>query len=321
MPEYTDNLKLFRPGTDDDVGVEASLEENFVKIDKNLGDMLKDLDGKTWDSAGARVNEYQRSLKTSQGDINKLKKKNPNARLDTHFFRMIAHRGARGCAPENTLMAYAYAVDMGYWGIETSIQLTSDNKWVCFQYDTIDNHSNGTGTIASKTLAQLKALDFGSWYGVQYKDERIPTIEEFFEICRLGECVPYIEIEKSVTDVNIEKIINIARDFDMEDSVVILSPVYSNLQKVRYYSDYLAVGYSKKSGTPAQKDIDDTLLLGNAFLNLQRSKVTPDFMKKAIEARLHVEAHVIDSNDQLRELILLGIRGAQSNDIPMARGY
>ena len=85
MAEYTDKLKLFKPGTDDNVGVEASLEENFSKIDTKLGDMLKDLDGKEWDSAGARVNEYQRSLKTQTDDITKLKKKNPNERLDHHF--------------------------------------------------------------------------------------------------------------------------------------------------------------------------------------------------------------------------------------------
>ena len=320
MAEYTTNLNLFKPGSDDNVGVEASLDENFTKIDTKLGSMLKDLDGKVWESAAERVNDFQRSLKASQGDITKLKKKNPNARLDTHFFRMIAHRGAKGCAPENTLMAYAYAIDMGYWGIETSIQLTSDNKWVCFQYDKIDDRSNGTGTIASKTLSQLKALDFGSWYGVQFAGEKIPTIQEFFEMCRLGECVPYIEVEKSVTDVNMQTIVNIARDYDMEDSVVVLSPVYSNLQKVRYYSDYMALGYTKKA-VPTQKDIDDTLLLGNAFLNVERSKVTAASMKLAIAARLNVEAFVIDSNDQLRDLILLGIRGAQSNEIPMARGY
>lgn len=320
MAEFTTNLNLFKPGTDDNVGVESSLDENFGKIDMKLGSMLKDLDGKVWETAGERVSDYQKALKTSQTDIDKLKKKNPNARLDTHFFRMIAHRGAKGCAPENTLMAYAYAIDMGYWGIETSIQLTSDNRWVCFQYDTIEGRSNGTGTIASKTLSQLKALDFGGWYDIVYSNERIPTIEEFFEVCRLGETVPYIEVEKSVTDVQMQKIVEIARDFDMEDSVVVLSPVYSNLQKIRYYSDYMALGYTRKSAF-TQKDIDDTLLLGNAFINAAKSTVNATNMKMAIKARLHVEAHVIDSNNELRQLIRLGIRGAQSNEIPMARGY
>lgn len=320
MAEYTDNLDLFKPGTDEDVGIESSLDENFRKIDEKLGDTLKDLDGKVWETAGQRVNEYQRTQKSSQDDIDKLKKKNPNARLDSNFFRMIAHRGATGCAPENTLMAYAYAVDMGYWGIETAIQLTSDNRWVCYQYDTIDAYSNGSGTIASKTLAQLKTLDFGGWYGTIYTNERIPTIEEYFELCRLGEVVPYVEIEKSVTDVQIQKVVDIAKDYDMEDSVVILSPIYSNLQKVRYYSDYLALGYTKKTNF-VQKDVDDTLLLGNAFINAAKQTVNATNMQLAKKARLHVEAWTIDSNNDLRRLIKLGIRGAQSNEIPMARGY
>lgn len=323
MAEFTTNLELFKPGTDENVGIESSLDENFTKIDNKLGSMLKDLDGKVWTTAGERVNDYQKALKTSQGDITKLKKKNPNARLDSNFFRVIAHRGARGCAPENTLAAFAYAVDMGYWAIETAIQVTSDNRWVCFQYDKIDDRATGTGntgTIASKTLAQLKALDFGSWYSSVYVRERIPTIEEFFELCRLGETVPYVEIEKGVTDVQIEKIINIARDYDMEDSLVLLSPVYANLQKVRFYSDYLAVGYTKKSSF-VQKDVDDTLALGNAFLNVQNIHVNATNMKLAQKARLHVETFVVDSNNELRKLIRLGVRGAQTNEIPLYRGF
>ena len=320
MANYTDNLKLFKPGTDDDVGVEASLEENFIKIDKNLGDMLKDLDGKTWESAGARVNDYQRSLKTSQGDITKLKKRSPNARLDTHFFRIIANRGAKAVAPENTLMAYAYAVDMGYFGIEALIQLTSDGKWVCYHYADIKERSNGSGTVASKTLAQLKTLDFGSWYSVVYKDERIPTVEELLEICRLGEVVAYLDINIECTDVQIEALIELIRDYDMEDAVVIMSQSYNNLKKVRYYSDYLALGYTRTSAF-TQKDVTDTQELGNAFINANKDLITKSSMKMANKARLSVEAYNVMTNNELRKLLRLGIRGAQTHEIPFGRGY
>lgn len=319
MAEYTDKLKLYKPGTDDNIGIESSLDENFTKIETKLGDTLKDLDGKEWESAGTRMNEYQKSLRTSQGDITMLKKKNPNERLDHHFFRSIAHRGASGTSPENTLISFAYAIEMGFWGIETDIQLTSDKKWVCCHDNTIDRTSNGTGTIASKTLANLKTFDFGTWYSPVFANERIPTVEEYLEMCRLGNVVPYIELKNAYTDVEIESLVKIVRDFDMEDSSVIISFNLPNLQKVRYYSDFLALGYVTSSFTQAH--VNDTVALGNAFLNVGKATVTAANMKLAKDKNIQVEAWTVDTNREARNVSKLGVRAITTNEIPYVRGY
>ena len=319
MAEYTESLKLFKPGTDDNVGVEASLDENFTKIDTKLGDMLKDLDGKEWESAGARVNDYQKSLKTAQGDINRLKKKNPNERLDNHFFRTIAHRGASNTSPENTLASFTHAIDMGYWGIETDIQLTSDNKWVCIHDTTVDRTSEGTGTVASKTLSTLKGLDFGSWYHTDFTGERIPTLEEFLELCRLGDVVPYIEVKGNYTDVQIESIVKMIQDYDMEDVAVIISYTLTNLQKVRYYSDFLALGFVSDSLT--QQVVNQAVALGNSFLDINKSAINATSMQFAKDVKIQVESFTVDTNREARELAKLGVRGITTNSIPYSRGY
>lgn len=321
MAEYTSNLNLFKPGTDDNVGVETSLDENFTKVDTKLGDMLKDLNGKEWETAGARINDYQKSLKTSQDDIVMLKKKSPNERLDNHFFRSIAHRGASGTAPENTLVSFAYAIEMGFWGVETDIQLTSDGVWVCCHDETIDRTSNGTGTIASKTVSNLKTFDFGSWYSPVFANERIPTLSEYLEMCRLGNVVPYIEVKKEepYTDVQMEGLVKIIRSFDMEDVAVVISFTYANLQKIRYYSDFLALGYV--SSTFTQQAVDRTVALGNAFLNASKSVITADTMKLAKAKNVQVESYTVDSNREARDLSKLGVRGITSNEIPYTRGY
>lgn len=319
MANYTENLNLFKPGTDDNIGVESSLEENFSKIDTKLGSMLKDLDGKVYDNAGERMNEYQRSLKSSQGDIANLKKKNPNERLDNHFFRSIAHRGASGAAPENTLAAFSYAVDMGFWGIETDIQLTSDKKWVICHDNTIDRTSNGTGTVASKTLSNLKTYDFGNWYSPKFYGERIPTLEEYLDICRLGNVVPYIEVKNAQTDAEIEGLVNIIKGFDMEDSSVIISFNLANLQKVRYVSQYLALGYVTSTFT--QTNVNDTKALGNAFLDVSKSQINAANMKLAKDAGVQVEAWTVDTSREVRSLATLGVRGITTNEMPYIRGY
>lgn len=323
MAEYTDNLKLFKPGTDDDLGVESSLDSNFTKIDTTLGDMLKDLDGKVWETAGARVNEYQKSLKASQGDINHLKKKRPNARLDHPFFASTAAKGAAGASPENTMVAFMYAIDMGFWGIKTNIRLSSDNHWVCFDGEDLSRTSNGKGTVESKTLSQLKALDVGSWYHAAYKDERMPTLAEFLEICTLGGVVPYIEIPNKVyTDTQIETLVTMIQNIHLEDVVVIMSPSLKVLQQVRYYTDFMALGYVIGAKIAFDKThVNDTFNLNNAFLIADNSMITSTNMQYAKEKRIQVEAWTVTTNRVMRNLIKLGVRGALTRDIPFTRGY
>ena len=93
----------------------------------------------------------------------------------------LAHRGACAVAPENTVRAFLRAIELGADGVELDVQLSADGAVVvCHNYD-VDKTSNGHGRIADLTLAQLKALDFGGWFGPEFKDERIPTLDEVFD--------------------------------------------------------------------------------------------------------------------------------------------
>lgn len=315
----TEQLQLFLPGTDDNIGVESSLADNFQKIDDKLGNGLKDETGFTYTSLGERLNTEQGQNRSARDDVADLKKKNPNVRMNDHFFHTAMHRGASFMAPENTLAAFAYAVDMGAWAIETDIQLTSDNKWVILHDTTIDRTSNSTGAVNSKTLATLKTYDFGSWYDPIYTGERIPTFEEYLNLCKLGNVVPYIEIKTNYNDAQIKSAVDIIKNFGMEDDAVFISFGLANLQKVRLESDYIALGYL--SSNFSQVYLDDTKNLGNAFLDVDKAQVTQTNMDLARAAGVQVEAWTVDYNRDLRDLAKLGVRGVTTNRIPYHRGY
>lgn len=97
---------------------------------------------------------------------------------------IIAHRGANKLAPENTLSAFQKAKEIGADGIETDVQLTKDGKMVLHHNYTIDANSNGIGRIDSFTLNELRKFDFGICKGEEFKGERIPTLDELFEIAQ-----------------------------------------------------------------------------------------------------------------------------------------
>ena len=74
---------------------------------------------------------------------------------------IVAHRGASAHLPENTMPAYARAVEMGADAIELDVHLTADGQLAVIHDDTVDRTSDGSGAVAGMTMEQLRALDAG----------------------------------------------------------------------------------------------------------------------------------------------------------------
>ena len=94
---------------------------------------------------------------------------------------VAAHRGWSTDYPENSMLAYRKAVELGVDQIEMDIRVTKDGELVCFHDETVDRVSDGTGRVCDLTLAELQALDIGIKKGEQFKGTRIPTFVEFLE--------------------------------------------------------------------------------------------------------------------------------------------
>lgn len=92
--------------------------------------------------------------------------------------RIIAHRGASGNAPENTLAAIRLAAEHGATWIEIDVNISRDGTPVLFHDDGLNRCSTGTGLVIEHSLATLKSLDAGSWFSDDFKGESIPTLEE-----------------------------------------------------------------------------------------------------------------------------------------------
>jgi len=87
---------------------------------------------------------------------------------------VLGHRGCMGKLPENTLLAFRRAIEVGADGVELDVWLSRDGKVVVMHDETIDRTSNMTGRQKDMTLEELKRADVGM-------GERIPTLEEVFE--------------------------------------------------------------------------------------------------------------------------------------------
>jgi glycerophosphoryl diester phosphodiesterase len=93
----------------------------------------------------------------------------------------VAHRGATGYAPENTIAAFDLAVDMKADYIEIDVQRSKDGELVLIHDTTVNRTTNGTGKVGDLTFEQLRSLDAGSWKGEQFAGEKIPTFDEILD--------------------------------------------------------------------------------------------------------------------------------------------
>ncbi|GIO24159.1 glycerophosphodiester phosphodiesterase family protein [Oceanobacillus sp. J11TS1] len=96
----------------------------------------------------------------------------------------IAHRGASGHAPENTMAAFEKAFVMKADYIEIDVQMTKDGELIAIHDTTVDRTTNGTGSVGDYTLEEIQQLDAGGWFGPEFAGERIPTFEEVIDTYR-----------------------------------------------------------------------------------------------------------------------------------------
>src|SRR5882672_3455210 len=91
---------------------------------------------------------------------------------------VIAHRGARASAPENTMAAFRRAYEDGAKWIEVDIKLTHDGIPIIMHDDTLDRTTDGKGPVADMLWDDMQKLEAGNWFGPGFAGERVPRLSE-----------------------------------------------------------------------------------------------------------------------------------------------
>ncbi|HWB48784.1 MAG TPA: glycerophosphodiester phosphodiesterase family protein [Stellaceae bacterium] len=97
---------------------------------------------------------------------------------------VIGHRGAAAYAPENTLAGFRAARALRCGWVEFDVRLAADGALVVCHDDTVDRTTDGRGRISKLPLAAIRRLDAGSWFGVGFAGEPVPTLAEALTLCR-----------------------------------------------------------------------------------------------------------------------------------------
>ncbi len=148
-----------------------------------------------------------------------------------------AHRGFSGKYPENTMIAFEKAIEIGADGIETDVQLTKDGVPVICHDFSIDRCSNGTGSVSEYTFEYLRTLEFGG--------QKIPTLDETLALFAPSKLGVNIEIKNDFGRFPgiEEKVVALVQKYQMQKRVIISSFDHATVLRCRALDPSIDIGF------------------------------------------------------------------------------
>ncbi|WP_040211407.1 glycerophosphodiester phosphodiesterase family protein, partial [Clostridium polynesiense] len=136
-----------------------------------------------------------------------------------------AHRGASGYYPENTMLAFEKAVEMGCQGIETDVQMTSDGVLVLIHDESLKRTTGVDALVKDYTFDDIRKLNAADYHSSKDSFQQIPTAMELLEFAKNKDIIINFEIKTGIVFYEgiEEKLINLIYKYGMEKKVIISS--------------------------------------------------------------------------------------------------
>lgn len=237
----------------------------------------------------------------------------------------FAHRGGAKRWPENTLLAFRQALELGYTHIETDIHLTRDGHIVCFHDAGLERTTNGVGPVKGRTLAELRELDAGfhftpdGGHTFPYRGQgcTVPTLAEALALDP-GLCLN-LEMKQREPDM-VEALASFIAEHDVAHRVLVASAQDELTVRFRRLREkrgmvvptspgvrgILAFWLSVRLGVSHRVRFDFDALQVPVTQGPLRV-VDRRFVEAAHAHGIHVHVWTIDDPDEMRRLYALGV--------------
>lgn len=217
---------------------------------------------------------------------------------------IIAHRGASGHAPENTLAAFQLAMDHQADGVELDVMLTKDDQLVVIHDDTVGRTTNGTGRVRDMSLEMLQALDAGG-------GEKIPTLENVLDTFG-GQFLINIELKNYATPFDALPIIvaKLLNNYGFTEKVLVSSFNPFNFRRFRRHCPGVEQGLLT---IPNKANHWIWRLFKYDALHPHHEDVDLNLVSKAKARQQQVNVWTVDNPDEIRRLAALNVDSLITN--------
>ncbi|KYJ86512.1 glycerophosphodiester phosphodiesterase family protein [Sulfurovum riftiae] len=235
---------------------------------------------------------------------------------DTQTLRdveIIAHRGAAGKAPENTLASMKQAIaDKTDW-IELDVQESKDGEVMVIHDSDVMKLANVGTKIWEGTKEELQQIDIGSWYDAKFSDETIPTLKEVLQLAK-GKTKVLIELKYYGHDNALEqKVVDLVEAENMANDIAVMSLNRDQVKRFR------ALRPEWEAGILLSKTLGDISKIDANFLAVNLGMMGPNFIKRTHKTGKKIYVWTADDPITIFKMISLGVDGVITNEPELAR--
>lgn len=223
---------------------------------------------------------------------------------------IIAHRGFSGRYPENTLIAIEEAIRFSDM-IEIDVQLSKDNIPVVFHDSNLKRTTNVAGKLNQRTLQELKELDAGSWFSINFRNEKIPTLEEVLKIIK-DRILLNIEIKKSSVfkenSIIEEKILELIKKYKIQEQIIISSFSSLALKRIKILEPEIKTAILTRARF-LDLSITKAKKLNTLYIHDDKKFFKRNIIRKSHENNLKINVYTINKKNEMIKFIKKGVDG------------
>ncbi|SDK01923.1 glycerophosphodiester phosphodiesterase [Natronincola ferrireducens] len=233
---------------------------------------------------------------------------------------IIAHRGASGYAPENTLAAMDLAMEQGCDGIEIDVQLTKDGVVVVHHDWSVDRTTNGSGEIKDLTWKEIQKLDAGFWFSEEFTGEKVPTLDDVLKHLPKTLLLNVEVKSRSFDDRGLEKkVVELLEKHHRLENTVVSSFNHLCLQRIQLMNPQVKIGILYEAHLLEPCNYFKANDLNLYSFHPCHYYLTPDLVKKVQDNGMKIYSWTINDGERGKNLKALGIDGIITNYPDMLR--
>lgn len=228
---------------------------------------------------------------------------------------VTAHRGASINYPENTMLSFEKAKEMGADYIELDVGQTKDKKIVVLHDANLKRTTSLDKNIWEVTYDEIKELDAGSFLDPKFKNERIPLLEEVLEFSKENNIKLNIELKPNGHEENLEKeVVDLINTYDISNNVVVTSQVYSVLENIKKCDENIKTVYVMSL---AYGDILKLKYADN--FSIESTSITKSLVKKIHNEGKEIYAWTVNTKENMNKMISLNVDNIITDNITLAK--
>jgi len=224
-----------------------------------------------------------------------------------------AHRGASAYYPENTMLSFKKALELGANGIETDVQMTSDGVLVLIHDEYVNRTTSGIGLVKNFTYDELNKLDAGSWFNKKYSNEKIPTAQELIVFAKENNLILNLELKNGVIIYPgiEEKLIEMIYKYNYADKVILSSFNHYSIVHCKEISKQIKTGILYMAGI-YQPELY-CKRIGADALHPYFYSINKEIIDNAKKQGILVNPFTVNEEDVMKDLINAGVDGLITN--------